>query len=139
MMGLEKVDPHFVNSLTLAYIGDAVMELNVRLRLVQSGAVKPKALHRAATRFVSAKAQAASVYALTTSGFFTEEEEAILKRGRNAKSQTVPKNTDVQTYRWSTALEALVGHLYLSGQKQRLQELLDEVFRLHAGDVETEG
>ena len=55
---------------------------------------------------------------------FTEEEIAIVKRGRNAKSGTVPKNTDVQTYRYSTAFEALLGSLYLAGNQERLEEII---------------
>jgi ribonuclease-3 family protein len=54
----------------------------------------------------------------------TEEEMAVVMRGRNAKSATVPKNTDVQTYRYSTAFEALMGYLYLLEQKERLEELI---------------
>ena len=54
-------------------------------------------------------------------GYFTEEEMAIIKRGRNAKSGTVPKNTDVQTYRYSTAFEALIGFLYLAGKKRTIR------------------
>ena len=56
--------------------------------------------------------------------FLTEEEQAILRRGRNAKSGSVPKNTDVHTYHHSSAFEAVIGSLYLSEQKERLQEVL---------------
>ena len=57
-----------------------------------------------------------------------EEETAVLKRGRNAKSGSVPKNTDVQTYRYSTAFEALIGYLYLSGNVKRMEELIKKSF-----------
>ena len=113
-----------LNSLALAYMGDAVFEQVVREHLIRSGRVKPNILHREATNYVSAKAQATIVRELLNTNFLTEEEEAVLRRGRNAKSGTVPKNTDVQTYHYSTAFEAVVGSLYLSEQKDRLQELL---------------
>lgn len=113
-----------LNSLALAYMGDAVFEQVVREHLIRSGRVKPNVLHREATKYVSAKAQATIVRELQRTEFLTEEEAAVLRRGRNAKSGSVPKNTDVQTYHYSTAFEAVVGSLYLSEQKERLQELL---------------
>ncbi|WP_420849970.1 Mini-ribonuclease 3 [Psychrobacillus vulpis] len=124
-MGNFKIsDVKQLNSLALAYMGDAVFEQVVREHLIRSGRVKPNILHREATKYVSAKAQAMIVRELINTDFLTEEELAILKRGRNAKSGTVPKNTDVQTYHYSTAFEAVVGSLYLSEQKDRLDELL---------------
>lgn len=112
-----------LNSLALAYMGDAVFEQVVREHLIRSGRVKPNILHREATKYVSAKAQATIVREMLSTQFLSEEEEAVLRRGRNAKSGTVPKNTDVQTYHYSTAFEAVIGSLYLSGQKERLQEV----------------
>ena len=113
-----------LNSLALAYMGDAVFEQVVREHLIRSGRVRPNILHREATKYVSAKAQAKIVREMLETNFLTEEEEAVLRRGRNAKSGTVPKNTDVQTYHYSTAFEAVIGSLYLSEQKERLQEVL---------------
>ena len=81
-------------------------------------------MHKEATNYVSAKAQATIVREMLDKNFLTEEEEAVLRRGRNAKSGTVPKNTDVQTYHHSSAFEAVVGSLYLSEQTERLQEVL---------------
>ena len=57
-------------------------------------------------------------------GYFSDEEMAIIRRGRNAKSGSVPKNTDVQTYHYSTAFEALIGSLYLAGNRERLEEII---------------
>lgn len=113
-----------LNSLALAYMGDAVFEQVVREHLIRSGRVRPNILHREATNYVSAKAQATIVKEMLNTNFLTEEEEAVLRRGRNAKSGTVPKNTDVLTYHYSTAFEAVVGSLYLSEQADRLQEVL---------------
>lgn len=113
-----------LNSLALAYMGDAVLEQVVREHLIKSGRVRPNILHKEATKYVSAKAQATIVHEMLNTHFLTEQEEAELRRGRNAKSGTVPKNTDVQTYHYSTAFEAVIGSLYLSEQTERLQEVL---------------
>ncbi|MCM3358559.1 MULTISPECIES: Mini-ribonuclease 3 [unclassified Psychrobacillus] len=113
-----------LNSLALAYMGDAVFEQVVREHLIRSGRVRPNILHKEATNYVSAKAQATIVKEMLNTNFLTEEEEAVLRRGRNAKSGTVPKNTDVLTYHYSTAFEAVIGSLYLSEQADRLQEVL---------------
>jgi ribonuclease-3 family protein len=123
-----KIDEKQLNSLALAYMGDAVFEKYVRLHLLQSGKVKPNKLHKEATRYVSAKAQAKMIHAFMDRGLLTDEETAVLKRGRNAKSGTVPKNTDVQTYRYSTAFEALIGYLFLAGKEARMEELVQTAF-----------
>ncbi|KIL72107.1 Mini-ribonuclease 3 [Bacillus badius] len=114
-----------MNSLALAYMGDAIYEVYVRRHLLELGKVKPNQLHREATRYVSAKAQASFLYRMIESSFLSEAELAVIKRGRNAKSGTVPKNTDIQTYRHSTAFEALIGLLFLTGEEQRLTEIID--------------
>lgn len=124
MGNLKLSDVKQLNSLALAYMGDAVFEQVVREHLIRSGRVRPNILHKEATNYVSAKAQATIVKEMLDKGFLSEEEQAILRRGRNAKSGSVPKNTDVITYHHSTAFEAVVGSLYLSGQMERLQEVL---------------
>lgn len=106
------LDAKQLNSLALAYMGDAVFEVYVRRHLLQSGRVKPHHLHREGTRYVSAKAQCQILFQLMDHQSLNEDEMAVVMRGRNAKSGTVPKNTDVQTYRYSTAFEALMGYLY---------------------------
>jgi len=118
------MDVKQMKSLTLAYMGDAVYELYVREHLVQSGQVKPNQLHQKAIQFVSAKAQAKIILNWLEEGFLSEEEERIAYRGRNAKSGSIPKNTSVQTYRYSTAYEALIGYQYLMGNEERLNKLL---------------
>lgn len=124
-----KIDEKQLNSLALAYMGDAVFETYVRHHLLQNGQVKPNQLHRAATRYVSAKAQSKIIFYLMNNELLSEAEMAIVKRGRNAKSGTIPKNTDVQTYRYSTAFEALIGTLYLSRDEVRLKELIVYAFK----------
>ncbi|RNF38657.1 Mini-ribonuclease 3 [Planococcus salinus] len=121
---LRNNDVDQLNALALAYMGDAVFEQAVREHLLRSGRVKPNTLHRQSTAFVSAKAQAMVLKRLTEEGFLTEAELAVMRRGRNAKSGTVPKNTDVQTYNFSTAFEAVLGWLYLKKQQDRLQEMV---------------
>lgn len=125
-----KIDEKQLNSLALAYMGDAVYEQYVRHHVLQSGKVKPHQLHREAKNYVSAKAQAMALHQLIDDHFFTEEEQAVIKRGRNAKSGTIPKNTDVQTYRYSTGFEALIGYLYLSQDKHRLKEVVKMTFQI---------
>lgn len=123
------VDAKQLNSLALAYMGDAVFEVYVRQHLLEKGGVKPHLLHRSSTEYVSAKAQAQIVLEMINQGFVDEEEIAVIKRGRNAKSKTVPKNTDVQTYRYSTAFEALVGYHFLNRKMDRLEEIIS--FAIH--------
>jgi ribonuclease III family protein len=124
----ENVDAKQLNSLALAYVGDAIYEVYVRRHLIQSGKVKPNQLHREGTAYVSAKAQCKILFRIMDEKLLTDEEHAVVMRGRNAKSGTVPKNTDVQTYHYSTAFEALMGYLYLSGKKERLEELILKAF-----------
>lgn len=114
--------PNVVSPLALAYLGDAVYDLYVRQYLLSQPSRRPNQLHREATRFVSAKAQAKAVRLIDP--VLTEEERDMLRRGRNAKSHAAPKNTDVQDYRYSTGFECLVGYLYVSGRFERLERLM---------------
>jgi len=123
-MSISDADIKQLNALALAYMGDAVLEQAVREHLIRSGRVKPNTLHNEATRYVSAKAQAYILKTMMEKEWLTEEEEAVMRRGRNAKSGSVPKNTDVLTYRHSTAFEAVLGFLYLRNEQARLTELL---------------
>lgn len=119
-----EIDAKMLNSLALAYMGDAVYETYVRYHLIQKGSVKPHLLHKQATAFVSAKAQNKVLHYFLETNCLTDEELAVVRRGRNAKSATVPKNTDVLTYRYSTAFEALMGYLYLLKRQERMEELI---------------
>jgi ribonuclease III family protein len=131
MLHYEKnIDAKQLNSLALAYMGDAVFEVYVRELLLQNGKVKPHHLHKEATNYVSAKAQAGIIHFLLDHNLLSEEEVAVVMRGRNAKSGTVPKNTDVQTYRYGTAFEALIGYLFLLKREERLEELIRKSFEI---------
>ncbi|HWJ79853.1 MAG TPA: Mini-ribonuclease 3 [Niallia sp.] len=125
-----KVDEKQLNSLALAYMGDAVLEIYVRRHLLYSGKVKPNHLHREATKYVTAKGQAKVVHQLMEDNFLSDEEMAVLKRGRNAKSGSIPKNTDVQTYRYSTGFEAVLGYLYMAHREERLEEIIQAAFSI---------
>ncbi|KAA1039407.1 Mini-ribonuclease 3 [Macrococcus equipercicus] len=121
---------HLHNPLTLAYLGDAILDLHVREHVILKLQAKPNTLHRAATFYVSAKSQAQTFDALVDAQYFTEQELDVLMRGRNAKSHTKAKNTDVVTYKKSTGLEAVIGYLQLAGEEGRLKELLDQIVAL---------
>ncbi|MFT4415700.1 Mini-ribonuclease 3 [Fredinandcohnia humi] len=125
-----QVDSYQLNSLALAYMGDAVYEMYVRHYLLTKGNVRPNQLHNRAKQYVSAKAQSAIIHEMLEHNFFTEEEQSVIRRGRNAKSGTVPKNTDVQTYRYSTAFEALIGYHYLQANSERIESIIEEAFRI---------
>lgn len=116
--------PKELKSLALAYMGDVIHEKYVREYLIKKGTVKVQHLHQNTTRFVKASAQAKVIHEWLNKEQLTETERSIARRGRNAKSASVPKNTSVQNYRYSTAFEALLGYLYLDSQIERLEELV---------------
>ncbi len=107
-----------MNPLVLAYLGDAVYELEVRKFLISQGLSKVKELHGTAIRMVKATTQAKAIHQLLPS--LNEEEAGIVRRGRNAKSGTAPKNTEIIDYRYATAFEALIGYWYLKGYNAKI-------------------
>lgn len=127
-LNTEMREPEQLNALALAYMGDAVLEMYVRYRLIAKGRVRPNRLHKEATGYVSAKAQAKVLHQLLDDQVLKEEEVAVVMRGRNAKSGTIPKNTDHATYRYSTAFEALIGYLYLTDQQSRMDDIVSMSF-----------
>ncbi|GGC95077.1 Mini-ribonuclease 3 [Enterococcus wangshanyuanii] len=114
-----------LNGLALAYVGDAIYEIYIRDYLVEQGQTKPNTLHRMATHYVSAKAQAFLIQGMLEEKLLNETEETMYKRGRNAKSHTSAKNADITTYRIATGFESLMGYLHLTKQTERLEELID--------------
>ncbi|MDF2910043.1 MAG: ribonuclease [Sporolactobacillus laevolacticus] len=125
-------DPNLLNSLALAYMGDAVIEVYVRKAIISSsGVTKPHALHVQAVDYVSAKSQSRFLHELMDEGFLTEDELNAVRRGRNAKSHSVPRNTDVQTYNFSTGFEALIGVLFFMGRQERIEEIMEKMFINH--------
>ena len=115
-------EAYALTPLALAYAGDAVFELYVRTRLIQSGMRVPQRLHAKAVSIVRAKAQADRLHAVH--GMLTDREQDIVRRGRNAKSGSMPKSATMADYRASTGLEALFGYLHLSGQTERLDAVM---------------
>ena len=116
------VRPEDLPVLALAYIGDAVYELAVRERLIGAGLVKVNELHSETVKYVNAGAQARALRGLE--GMLGEDEASIVRRGRNAKSPHTPRSAGVIEYRRSTALECLIGYLYLKGDTARLDEII---------------
>ncbi len=121
--------PHLLNPIVLAYVGDAVYEMYIRQYLVSLPNQRPNHLHHQATTYVSAKAQAKALQSLL--GDLSDEEMDMVKRGRNAKSGSSPKNTDVLEYRHSTAFECLIGYLFYMNRRDRIQQLMDLVIQLN--------
>ena len=118
-------DVNLINGIALAFEGDAVYSMYIRRHLIFQGLTKPNQLHRDATKYVSAKAQANLISLMLEEGILTEKEEDIYKRGRNANSHTKAKNADIVTYRMSTGFEAVMGYLHMTEEIERLEELID--------------
>ena len=123
---LPGVDVRSYSPLALAYIGDDVYDVVVRTFVVEHANRSAYDLHKISSHFVKAQTQAAMIEALEE--LLTEEEEAVYKRGRNAKAYTTAKNASVADYRKATGLEALMGYLYLSDRMDRVLELMKEGF-----------
>lgn len=119
---LEDTDIRTYSPLTLAYIGDAIYELVIRTILVEKGNTQVNKLNQRANRLVKASAQSEMIEKLKP--HLTEEEMAVFKRGRNAKSYTMAKNATMSDYRRATGFEALMGYLYLTEQWERMLELI---------------
>lgn len=128
-MALEKAEEaRLMQPAVLAFMGDAVFNLFIRERLIMSKKGTSHQYHILATDYVKAASQSKISKALLST--FTEDEAYIFRRGRNAKSTTIPKNADVQDYKYATAFEALLGYLYLTGQKERLNLLMEQAAQI---------
>lgn len=119
---IKEVDIRTYSPLTLAYIGDSIYELMIRTVIVERGNEPANRLHHKTVTYVKAQTQSEMIEALQED--LTEEEMAVYKRGRNAKSYTSAKNASIIDYRKATGLEALVGYLYLQDKPERIIELL---------------
>lgn len=113
-----------LSPVTLAFVGDAVYSLYIRSRLVLTADRRPAELQKLASKSVSAHGQ--SLLLATLEQRLTEEEHEIFLRGRNAKKATKSKNADVAEYNRSTGFEAVMGFLYLTGNDERIEQLLGE-------------
>lgn len=119
---LEPMNAGDYSPLVLAYIGDAVYEVVIRTLILNRGNTQVNKMHKRASELVKAEAQA-RFYKLLEDRL-TPEEQSVYRRGRNAKSATMPKHATMRDYRMATGFEALIGYLYLTEQMERMAELL---------------
>ena len=127
-LDLSNLDPKSYSPLGLAYIGDAIYEIIIRTIVLADGNMSVNKYHKKSSSMAKASAQAALYKKIEKN--LTEEEVAVYKRGRNAKSGTIAKNASMMDYRKATGFEALMGYLYLNGQMDRLIELVGKGFDL---------
>lgn len=119
----DQQDVNLMNPLVWAYIGDSVYEIFIRMKLVNETKLNPHKLHIETIKYVKAKSQAETLKKIYD--FLTDEEKDIVRRGRNAQAHHAPKNAELADYKYATALEALIGYLYLTKKDERLQEILN--------------
>ncbi len=119
---LKEADINAYSPLTLAYIGDSIYDLVIKTIIVERTNCAANKLHKQASALVKAQTQAQIADCLQD--VMTEEEQAVYKRGRNAKSYSTAKNASVIDYRKATGLEAVCGYLYLKGKSERIVDLI---------------
>lgn len=124
-----EIDIREQSPIALAFVGDGVFEVLVRTRLVERTRLVPNRLHAEAVKFVSAKGQFAALEKIMP--LLSEEEQGVVRRGKNSSKATVAKHATPQEYRASTALESLFGWLYLQNRKERIEELFDVIWNSH--------
>ena len=120
---MEEVDIREYSPLTLAYIGDCIYDLVIKSLVINEGNKQVNKLHQETSKLVQASAQ--SLMMRTMQEHLTEEEHAVYKRGRNAKSVSPAKNQSITDYRRATGFEALLGYLYLKKDYKRLLDLVN--------------
>ena len=119
-----EMEVKLMSPLTWAYVGDSVFELFIRTHLVETTKLKPHKLHIEAIKYVKAQAQAKILEDLQN--ILTDKEKEIIRRTRNTENHHLPKNADPADYMYATAFEGLIGYLYLTDQKERLDEILNK-------------
>ena len=119
---IEQADVRTYSPLTLAYIGDGIFDLVIRSIVVGKGNTRANELHKRTSQVVKAGAQSNMIEKIKP--LLTQEELAVYKRGRNAKSATMAKNASMSDYRRATGFEALMGYLYLNDEMERVVELI---------------
>lgn len=125
---LSREDILMLSPLQLAYVGDAVYELLVRTYLLNIG-LNVNELHKLTIKYVKAKAQADIVHFIEEA--LSDEEKSYIKKGRNAKTHSSPKNADILDYKYATGFECLFGYLYLTGQDLRIREIFGQIMSLN--------
>lgn len=119
-----------LNGLTLAYIGDSVYELFIRNHIVSLGYTKVNDLHKYAVLFTSGLNQAKIVRYLISNNYLNDEEFDAFKHGRNSHVNTTRKSISLKDYLDATGFEAMIGYLYLSDKKERLNEILETIIKI---------
>lgn len=119
-----------INSLVLAYLGDTIYEDYIREYLINKKIGNVNDLQKESVNYVSAKAQAYFLEKLMDKNFFSEEELRIIKRARNHKNNSHPRNCDIITYKKATGLEALIGYLKLENKLERIDEIMKELLKI---------
>jgi len=117
------------NSLTLAYMGDAIYEVYIREMLIRKGLTKVNNLQHEAINYVSAISQRKSLEKLLDNNFLNDDELIVMNRARNHKGTRHPKNTDIITYKYATAFEAIFGYLYLENKIDRIKEIINYIVK----------
>ena len=121
------MDLREINVLVLAYLGDTIYEDYIRRYLIKSGIGNVDSLQTESIKYVSAVNQSKYLLEMIDRGFFEEDELSIIKRARNYRGKTKPKNCDVASYNNATGLEALIGYLDLSNDKSRIEEIMNYI------------
>ena len=117
-----------INVLVLAYLGDTIYENYVRKYLIEKGISNVKDLQKEAISYVSANAQANYLSKMIDSNYLSDDELDVVKRARNYKTTSHPKSCDIVTYKYATGLEALIGFLDLTNNKERIDEIMNFIF-----------
>ena len=121
-LDMKHTEPSQLSPLVLAYIGDSIYDLVIKTWVIEQGNMQVNKLNKKTSSIVKAESQSAMIGVIEP--MLSEHEEAEYKRGRNAKSYTSAKNASIGDYRRATGFEALMGYLYLSGQYERMMELV---------------
>lgn len=121
------MDLREINVLVLAYLGDTIYEDYIRRYLIKSGIGNVDRLQTESIKYVSAVNQSKFLLEMIDKSFFEEDELSIIKRARNYKGKTKPKNCDVASYNNATGLEALIGYLDLDGNYSRIEEIMNYI------------
>ena len=116
-----------INVLVLAYLGDTIYENYVRRYLIDKGIGNVNDLQSESIKYVSAKNQANYIKEMIDNNFFREKELDVIKRARNYKTTSHPKNCDIVTYKYATGLEALIGYLELENNKERINSIMNYI------------
>ena len=121
------MNTNLINPLVLAYIGDAVYELEIRKKLIERKINKVNDLQKECVKYVSAKGQAEYIDKFINNDILSQEEIDVYKRARNTKVNSHPHNTDIIIYKKATGLEAVFGYLYLVNNIDRIKELINYI------------